>query len=1774
MSRTHLLRNLAFSAELTTFLKNIPAFDAVKECASIQFIAEQWQGDRVLVTGELILDTKNSVDLLGVKVVFGHGSSEKISIPFEIDTAALPLYTVLLALSVASGAIKAEDVTTILTEEELEDPDDLFLRFETDFSAIALHFGPVPIQLVLQADFLSVGRHIKNNAGEPVAVEHDPDAGPLQVPIGEASITAGNQGLNIDLETPASLSLPPLMLKGTGLALELKGLVAKFSAGPLPANVAALGADKGFDDAWRGIYAEQVTLWNLDKVFPGGPANNAADHAQITASSMAIDGRGITGSLTLDCTPPSDDLLSLESVTVAFDRAWYPQTAKAIGQLELEDVGAGSHQYECRLEIDPFANENDRWRLMIALTDLSPGEPVIAINNPSPALTGAMVSIAAVLGDGDLALLIGALAAGNAAGVISWKYMALDQVTLECQLGVDGFGVIGTLGLEIEAELDIVNDPIPLVVRAGNVEVSYQKDDGFESSWSLQDGLDLTLPLDVDIGGQVTLESISLRRRDDGALVIEIGVEHDGAGDIAIGGLPNVVSLVYQPGPPERFDVELSRDGQELTLLVPGVLYAKGSLQRSDETFPAVGDLSWSDTLRASLTAYLVGDGKAARPADHLKKEHYLFALDFGLLTSTRSDGLKALVLSGDLSFKPGLPLGSTGTALYGIGLTYAQNASPDTIDADYPGWFLRKDPVFTTHASKWIPKGDHWGFGASVSLGSQPDDGRSWNVTAGLFLLLPGPVIGITGKGSLFSPPPALPAGGEGRSVEAPFAAAISLDLLNDQLKAELTADIEVAAGGTELLKLHVPAKVDASLSAPLDMSLSVGQYMPMDARVVGKALGLYEITCYVMATTEGIDDFPKPGMRLPGFAMAYGGSGGLSAGFSSAIAELKLSVRAGYDLGVSLADPPLMVGQLYIDGSLVARLACVMLNMGLRTELLVVAPDPFELSGKIQIRVDLPWPIPDIKFSGSFRLGKESQWPDSHHYPKSPISDISLFSRQHGTTQLATGESFDGKVVGDDTVVTGVPVDAGILIAFRTSVGNLDPVIGDVKTQADDTANPVWEIATTGESDDGRRMQIGWRHVVTNISLRESGQSITVQGGWGLSGVSGTAPNAENTGPGGQAVRNTLAIMAPLDSPVEKRYGTGAEVLSDLVEGWSPCETVPDPKDLVASHSIPNPEAFGIERLTARTPAFLASGHWYKLKRHAPEAGPEIRVTYQEPNPGSSLFYANFELLRSMILNRPSAFNFKVDEPLKSQKFVLTLPTAVFARDDEAQQAMNASASIVPPAGALQLHVPSAGRNRQVYFALRRGVLLDLRDQDGEAMEVTDVFRSNLVINESEVWEVKRVTLPAHEITVSACALQSKSLSNGTLGFYGALVLGADWFMDFETRQQSAQRKQQASVELISDLSDLSAAWADGKGEGLLKPDTEYEIEVTVKTYHARQFDHGELELDTDAETSTHIARFRTEADITQPLIAKTEAPIWADDVHPPWMVDTLPGKNAYHYRQNPIMVDFADALVSGRVAVHGRAVMLKLTHESGRSVQEQADVLLAEKKEALSELQDIVSEYLSHQPCLTNQDPLWLKLRHRFETLLEPGGYLAELVAEDPVANRESVTLHQWRFVSSRWMNLSDHFASHQIKHKPVPGMAASSLPAMQQRLLNAGPFEKDDGLLDSLLFNDLGEAPRQAAKEPEVLLRVHQDGLSALLFDGPEPLLSEDMTVTLERDGQQVPVAGIVSNVAGTRALICLDQIVAEGPLNVQVVHDGLTHALSLSIPTLNELLEAL
>ncbi|HKI93224.1 MAG TPA: hypothetical protein VJ986_13060, partial [Gaiellaceae bacterium] len=769
--------------------------------------------------------------------------------------------------------------------------------------------------------------------------------------------------------------------------------------------------------------------------------------------------------------------------------------------------------------------------------------------------------------------------------------------------------------LDLDLELDVglelrklpeIGHPVALTVSSSaSATVTFGDPVSLTTAWTLDQGLSVALPAAIDLGGVVTITEIGLRRPEKGHLSLELGVAPSGTGDAAVGGLPNVVALDYDG---KKVSVHVERKNQPVVLLVPDVLYAEGTLERGGDRFSLGGSTDWGPPLRGQLRAFLVGNGTAGTLAEQMQKTSYLFDLEVGLLSATsKTDGLQALVLTLDADFHPGLPLGTSGTSLYGIGLTYGQNAKPDTPnDQDpYGHWFLDQDPVYTTAAEKWTPARGHWGFGAGVSLGSQPDGGRSWNAAAGLILLLPGPAVLLTGKGNLFAPPPTLPkpGGAGGGDVSAPFAAILALDFDANRFTADLRAELDVKAGDRDLVKAHVPAEIGVELEHPSDFHVYLGQSAPPEKRISATALDLLDVSGYLMIGGKGLDLTPSVAgsrpLHLPGLAAAYGAAAGIDWSFSHPPFALKLWATLGYDLGASFALPPLLVGFVYAEGGLHATAFGVGAEVDAALHFAATAPDPFALDGVASVHLALPWPLPDLDAQAKLTFGTPKQGFDRLPDPPDVIGDAVAYDPLTGKrTPLAP----HGARAADVPVVQ---VDTGLLLPFEAAVGNKDAKPGSITLDGVDTANPVWQVLT----DDGRGETLGYRHVLTELSLTaHGGGAVEALATWPTGTAGGNAVSADATAAGNaagsaavprtagnQVARTHVQLLDVAGDEVLRRVGVGATLVEQRLSAWSPC-------------ALPDRATKATQDEKSRTRTAVAPGGPPSIGVHLPERPPPV--------------------------------------------------------------------------------------------------------------------------------------------------------------------------------------------------------------------------------------------------------------------------------------------------------------------------------------------------------------------------------------------------------------------------------------------------------------------------------------------------------------------------------------------------------------------------------------
>lgn len=803
-----------------------------------------------------------------------------------------------------------------------------------------------------------------------------------------------------------------------------------------------------------------------------------------------------------------------------------------------------------------------------------------------------------------------------------------------------------TLKLQDAIDSDLLDegiDKIPLGFTAGDIPISYALDvpdlpstpdfskltfaesvlNGEKSGWSFADGLSLSIPGTVDLAGMVTLTEVDLRGLHksvdapnvdiDGidGLKMSFGLDSSGSGDVAVGRLPDVIDIIYYPKVEEinvgevdfpgfGIDIQVGRVGQPVSLLVPGALYAQGELSTNsdkfDNPFPEF-DGEWGNLLAGRIEAFLVGNGSALDAPK--MRSSYNFDLELDILSATRkSDGLQLFILNLESSFEPGLPLGTSGAAVYGLGLLFAQNGKPDREgeELSYGDWYLDTDPKYTTSPKKWQAAPGHWGFGVSTSLGSSADGGRSWNASAGLILLLPGPKILVAGRGNLFSKRSKLPAEG-GNAEDPPFAAILALDFQRNRFSADLEADFEVGDDG-KVLDAEIPATVRVDLDDPSDFLLALGKaelgQQPVETpqrneQFRGRVFDLIDVNAFLLLSGKdvelGNERFGADKPILPGVALAYGVAGSFEWDFSAGPLSIALRAHAGYAVGASMT-VPLLAGLVWIEGGVKVKAFGVGASMEASIDLDALISEPkssekdglFQLNGTVHVALGLPWPASDIEMNADLLIGeKDGTWLGNAPKPEIPLDSVSFWDRGVGDPLVLP---VDEEPSSEDT--PRVPLDAVIDINFRAPVGNNSAQLGSFIVNGEDTNAKVWEVASTDKAGD-EEVKRGYRHRIEECRLKKKKESGTWEevlpqsssgsnnlwpAFWKAKMEAGTAAGAlpEDSGTGEetkiettkgeQPARTRLRLMGPLAGSVEARVGQGEDVMREKLGGWSPCQ------------------------------------------------------------------------------------------------------------------------------------------------------------------------------------------------------------------------------------------------------------------------------------------------------------------------------------------------------------------------------------------------------------------------------------------------------------------------------------------------------------------------------------------------------------------------------------------------------------------------------------------
>ncbi|MCV2489977.1 hypothetical protein OF117_11460 [Geodermatophilus sp. YIM 151500] len=344
-----------------------------------------------------------------------------------------------------------------------------------------------------------------------------------------------------------------------------------------------------------------------------------------------------------------------------------------------------------------------------------------------------------------------------------------------------------------------------------------------------------------------------------------------------------------------------------------------------------------------------------------------------------------------------GIPLFSTSLGIYGFEGLYARNMVPDKESAErwYRDWYRRPE-IGAADQNKWADERGSQAFGAGVIIGTVADTGYSVAVKGLLVIVVPGPVLMLDVRANLLR---------KMSEIAAPQAQALFGSLIVfDGRAGTLELGIEphyLYPGKGELVDVTGIAEAFYSFNDPRAWYLYLGR-REREQRIRASVLKLFEANAYLMLDANSIE---------------LGSFIGFDARYD--IGPVRLTLQAWID-GFAYVSwrPKQLKGKLSLQGAVGLSIFGIGLGLSVSAMVAVQSPQPFMVDAQLDVRLDLPWPLPDPGVTIPFH------WED----PGPPRVTAPL--QAAGVEHLRTTASWSF-----ETVPT-VPLDGRISLAFERPV------------------------------------------------------------------------------------------------------------------------------------------------------------------------------------------------------------------------------------------------------------------------------------------------------------------------------------------------------------------------------------------------------------------------------------------------------------------------------------------------------------------------------------------------------------------------------------------------------------------------------------------------------------------------------------------------------------------------------------------------------------------
>ncbi|OOG16125.1 hypothetical protein BWD42_22365 [Sphingobacterium sp. CZ-UAM] len=369
-----------------------------------------------------------------------------------------------------------------------------------------------------------------------------------------------------------------------------------------------------------------------------------------------------------------------------------------------------------------------------------------------------------------------------------------------------------------------------------------------------------------------------------------------------------------------------------------------------------------------------------------------------------------AFIVDIGLDLPSPIPLGPTGLGIYGFRGLIGQHYMPSkkavtpalSEEATWWDYYKAKSKITGREGIEIDKFANEPGFsvGAGASIATTFDGGYTFSSKLFLMLGLPD-VFLLQGQAGILRKRLGL-----NQDVDPPFSAMISID--SKSVMASLGVNYRLPEGGPLDGKiLSVQGKMDMAFffNNASGWYINLGKDQPESERVRAKVLTLFEGHSYMMLSAKGF----KVGA-------------GARFDFQKKFGPVAVGLGAYIDLAGSVSFRPIQLGAQARFGGY-AYLKVWKFKFGLSVDIVlgIDAPNPFRIYGALGVKLNLPWPIPDIKF----KLAVEWTFNNNRQPLEEPIEILRLPSETENympaaAINMLSEESFPINFV--DRITSGV--------------------------------------------------------------------------------------------------------------------------------------------------------------------------------------------------------------------------------------------------------------------------------------------------------------------------------------------------------------------------------------------------------------------------------------------------------------------------------------------------------------------------------------------------------------------------------------------------------------------------------------------------------------------------------------------------------------------------------------------------------------------------------